>query len=351
MHQPKCDDLDYIQFLIAAQKVFSCTEAARCQPQDNDQAPAHDAFTRLLSRRPPDTEALWQEAQALVAPETGLLILDDTTLDKPHARHMELVTRHWSGKHRRVVSGINLLTLLWTDGHLHASGHQASVPCDCRVYDKPLEQGQTKNQHFCDLITTAKARGFAPRFVCFDSWYSSLDNLKVIRNCQEPEEPDAWHWFTRLKHNCQVNPDGAGNVAVDAIDIPAHGRQVHLKGYGFIKVFRSVAPNGDAEFWATSDLALTHAQRQTLERQCFAIENYHRGLKQCCGVERAQVRKAAAQKYHILLSLRAFVRLEAHRLHTGRSWYETKTAIIRDAIRQYLARPNVLLVTTIKPTA
>ena len=29
---------------------------------------------------------------------------------------MELVTRrHWSGKPRRVVPGVNLLTLLWTD--------------------------------------------------------------------------------------------------------------------------------------------------------------------------------------------------------------------------------------------
>ena len=45
-----------------------------------------------------------------------MLVLDGTTLDKPHARKMELVTRHWSGKHGRVVRGINLLTMLWTDG-------------------------------------------------------------------------------------------------------------------------------------------------------------------------------------------------------------------------------------------
>jgi putative transposase len=57
MNPCKCDELDYIHFLIAAQKVFSCTEAARSQPEDSD-APAHDAFTRLLTRQPPDTEAL-----------------------------------------------------------------------------------------------------------------------------------------------------------------------------------------------------------------------------------------------------------------------------------------------------
>ena len=52
MNPPKCDDLDYIHFLIAAQKFFfTCTEAARCQPK-GEKAPAHDAFTKLLSRKP-----------------------------------------------------------------------------------------------------------------------------------------------------------------------------------------------------------------------------------------------------------------------------------------------------------
>ena len=53
MNPARCDDLDYIHFLIAAQKVFTCTEAARCAPE-GERAPAHDAFTRLLQRQPPD---------------------------------------------------------------------------------------------------------------------------------------------------------------------------------------------------------------------------------------------------------------------------------------------------------
>jgi hypothetical protein len=70
MNPPKCDDLDDIHFLMAAQKVFTCTEAARCQPE-GQHFPAHDAFTRLLRRQPLDTEALWQEAKAFVEPRGG----------------------------------------------------------------------------------------------------------------------------------------------------------------------------------------------------------------------------------------------------------------------------------------
>lgn len=330
MNSPRCDAHDYIQFLLAAQRVFTCTEAARSQPE-GEQAPAHDAFTRLLRRQPSDTEALWQEVQGLVRRDAGVLVLDDTTLDKPYARKMELVTRHWSGKHRQVVLGINILTLLWSDG-------EALIPCDFRLYDKPMG-GHTKNEHFRAMLAAAKARGFAPTFVLFDSWYASLENLKAVHAY-------GWHWLTQLKGNRWVNPDGAGNVAVETVGVPPEGRVVHLRGYGFIRVFRTVAPNGDVEYWATNHLGMTKAQREVLERQAWGIETYHRGLKQYCGVEKAQVRKAEAQRQHIHLAIRAFVRLEVHRLRTGMSWFEAKTTIVRSAIRQYLAHPQYLLPAT-----
>lgn len=321
MNRPKCDDLDYIHFLIAAQRVFTCSEAARCQPE-GDQAPAHDAFTRLLQRQPPDTAALWQEAKAFVNLRQGLLILDDTTLDKPYARRMDLVTYHWSGKHQGVVKGIALLTLLWTAG-------QALIPCDFRVYDKP-QGGQTKNDHFQQMLQQAKKRGFAPECVLMDSWYAGLENLKRIRDL-------GWLFLTRLKGNRLVNPDGQGNVPIGGVEIPGEGRVVHLRGFGFVKVFRTVSKDGDAEHWATNDLGMSEEERAALARQGWGIEAYHRGLKQCCGVEKAQVRKAVALLNHLLLSIRAFLRLEAYRLKVGVSWYEAKTAIVRDAIRTYLA--------------
>jgi hypothetical protein len=97
-------------------------------------------------------------------------VVDDSTLDKPHARHMDLVYRHWSGKHKRTVWGINLITLLWTDGG-------AKLPVDCRLSNVPKDDID-KNQHFRHMLKTAKERGFWPDYVSFDSWYSGLDNLK-----------------------------------------------------------------------------------------------------------------------------------------------------------------------------
>ena len=76
------------------------------------------------------------------------------------------------------------------------------------------------------------------------------------------------------------------------------------------------------------------------------IEEYYRGVKQFCGIERAQHRSAVAQRNHIGLALRAFLRLEGHRLRTGTSWFEAKTAIIREAVRAYLAQPLYIQVST-----
>ena len=301
----------------------------------------------------------------MVERDEGLLILDDTTLDKPYANKIEHVTWHWSGKHGKVVKGINLLTLLWRGSAEDDSSEEESeeedpgkasrephVPCDFRLYE---EDGKTKNEYFRDMLDRAAEREFAPEIVLFDSWYSGLDNLKKVRALE-------WTFLTRLKKNRKVNPDDSFNRRIENVPIPEDGRVLHLKGFGFVKVFRTGSTDGDAEektaeektaeektaeedetetvqYWATNDLEMTEDRREELARRAWGVETYHRRLKQYCGVERSQHQSIRAQHNHIQMSIRAFLRLELHRVQTALSFYESKTAIIRDAIRAYLADP------------
>jgi len=329
MNPPKCNEYDYINFLTAAPRVFSCTEAGKVQPDQECRA-SHDSINRLLYRLSPDTETLRCEA----APFTdagGFLLLDDSTSDKPYAEKIQMVTYHWSGKHHSVVKGINLVTLLWTDGDAH-------IPCDYRIYHKESD-GKTKNDHFVDMLYKAKERGACPRYVLFDSRYSGIENLKLIRNL-------GWQWFTQLKANRSVNPDGNGNVALSEAVISESGSVVHLKGYGFIKVFGIAAKDGSTEYRATSDTDIDELSRLQLSDFSWRIEEYHRGLKQFCGAERSFVRLAGAQRNHIGLAIRAFLRFEIVSLRTGLSWFEAKIRIIRDAIKAYLANPIYALQAT-----
>ncbi len=56
-----------------------------------------------------------------------------------------------------------------------------------------------------------------------------------------------------------------------------------------------------------------------LESPFWCINEYHLGLKQCCGRERYQVRSAHGQRALFGISLRVFLRQEANRLNTGTS--------------------------------
>lgn len=324
MSTPKVTATEFIDFLIATPAQATATEAERTQPETADPA-AHDAYTRLLHRLEPDSEALWIEVQPEVCRTSGVLVLDDSVLDKPYARKMDLVHHMWSGKQQRVVQGIDLLTLLWTDGDRH-------LPCDYRIYDKPND-GLSKNDHFGDLLRVAHERGFTPECVLFDGWYSSLENLKRLQTL-------GWKWLTRLKSNRRVNPDRTGLRAVSVCDIAATGTVVHLEGYGLIKVFRIVAKDGTTAHWATSDLELDELDRLRLADASWRIEEYHRGLKQVTNVERCQCRKGVAQRGHIGLALRAFLVIERWCFHTGMNWLSAKWAIVRDAVRAYRTHPH-----------
>ena len=80
------------------------------------------------------------------------------------------------------------------------------------------------------MLQKAKERGFAPEYVLI---------LKLVASF-------GWFFLTRLKSYRLVNPDGKGNQPICEVDIPAKGQVVHLKGFGFVKVFRTVSKDGGA---------------------------------------------------------------------------------------------------------
>lgn len=165
---------------------------AQQKPQEatlskKDNPIAHDAYTHLLQRLPPNSKALWSDVQVCIQPKQGVLIVDNSTLDKPHTSKMALVAKLWSGKHHQVVKGITLISLVWTENAEYRS------LCDYCIYNIGVD-GVEKNH----MLDVAQTRGFAPEMVLFDSWYSSLDSLKHIRK-------KGWHGLTRLKKNHKVS--------------------------------------------------------------------------------------------------------------------------------------------------
>ena len=97
INPPKCSNFDYINFLIASSRVFSCIKASKCIFVDSISSPR--LFYSVSSK------ALWEEVKNLFTPEVCFLIIDDTVLDKPYSKCMDLVYRQLSGKHHQIVIG------------------------------------------------------------------------------------------------------------------------------------------------------------------------------------------------------------------------------------------------------
>ena len=80
-------------------------------------------------------------------------------------------------------------------------------------------------------------------------------------------------------------------MGLGAVEVSEEGRQVHLRGYAYIRVIRTISKDGGVAHWATNDLTMRVQQRGSLARQAWGIGVYHRGIKQFCGVENPRLAK------------------------------------------------------------
>ncbi len=279
---------------------------------------SHDSISRWLQATKQTPNKVWQEASKFISKDSScLLICDDTILSKKHSKKIELVRYQYSGAEHDIVAGIGLVNLVW-----YGIDEEQAIPVDYRVYDKETD-GKTKNTHFCDMLYSAKARGITPKAVVFDAWYGSLKNLKTVRD-------HGWTWVTNLRKNRKVNRD----VILESLDIPDAGLKVHLRGYGWIKVFKFVAKNGRIDYLATNMENPTRSEIEKIMKERWSVEVYHRELKQTCGIQRCQSRSGRSQRNHICLSILAWLDKHRRRLQEKISFYTQDWNLIKSAVNE-----------------
>jgi hypothetical protein len=326
MSRHKCDKELYKAFLQASCIRYSGLALSEVSPDKL----SHDSVSRWLKKsssslRPKE---IWQISKRYIQKnEPCLLICDDTILDKHRSKYIDLVHYQYSGNAHNIIAGIGMVNLLW-----YGLNNQEALPIDYRIYAKEID-GKTKNKHFQEMLKLAKRRGLTPEAIVMDSWYSSLDNLKMIRDLN-------WIWIAGLKKNRKVNR----NQTLESLDIPEEGLKMHLRGYGWVMVFRFEAKNGRTDYTATN---MDNPSRSIVEgflRSRWSIEVYHRELKQTCGIESCQARTGRAQRNHIFLSIAAWLDRHRRKSLEGESFYQQQWNEIKKAISAELQR--IFLLTT-----
>lgn len=90
------------------------------------------------------------------------------------------------------------------------------------------------------MIQATDERRFRPVCVIFDFWYSNIGNRKLILSSK-------LHWCTRLKSNRRVNQEDPNNSQISEMMIPPEGYIIHLHQYGFVKIFRIIRSEREAD--------------------------------------------------------------------------------------------------------
>ena len=298
------------------------------------QTVSHDSVNRFLERERYEPKDLFDDEKDNIEMAGGTLSVDDSVLDKPYSdpKKADLIDNFWSGKHHRVVKGINLITLFYTDIH------SLSVPVNYRIYDK--KAGKTKNDYFKEMLLEVLDWGLKPAWATGDSWYSSLPNLKFLRK-------QGLNFMFGVESNRRISIKRGQYIQIQTLeDWDDNGRTVYLKDYGMVKVYRQLYKKAYRYYIvSTAELdnleAVTRIDFERIHGSHWSIERYHRALKQVCNIEKFQVRKEHQVRNHIFCAIKSFIKLELMKSSKKIAhWYEVKRDLFVNVIREFVNKGN-----------
>lgn len=323
----RCNEDIYISYLLSDPQYTSCTRLAEIM-----ETVSHDSVNRFLERENFEPKDLYDEEKEKIELVGGVLSVDDSVLDKPYSdpNKAAFIDWFWSGKHKRTVKGINLVTLFYTDIH------GISVPVNYRIVDK--KSGKTKNDYFKEMLMEVLSWGLLPAWVTGDSWYSSLENLKFIRKQQ-------LNFMFGIENNRIVSETRGEYMQIQKFEgwSSENSATLYLKDYGMVKVFRQLYKNAYRYYiMSTANLenleSVTRVDFERVHDAHWSIERFHRAIKQVCNVERFQVRNENPIKNHVFCAIKAFVKLEFMRLNKEIAhWYEVRRELYVKVIRDYIS--------------
>ena len=201
------------------------------------------------------------------------------------------------------------------------------------------------------LIRAVSEKGIKARNVLFDTWYASVENLKLLQRLN-------LYFVTTLKSNRKVTlSQESGYVHLQDIVWTAEqlvlGILIKLKDHPYlVRLFKIVATNGDVE-WAITNKGVNNdtdgnppspitaydVQKESAVR--WQIEQMHRELKQLVGSERCQCRKARSQRNHIACCYQAWLSLKLAAKGKAMTIYAAHADLWRNYLKQELRSPQI----------
>ena len=307
---------------------------------------SHDQITRFLAKGNYDSKYLWQQVKPMVQELTNskeeiVLSFDDSIEEKYYSDPSELICWHYDHVFNRSVKGVNFLTAL-----VNVAGMR--LPCavefvkkdkwvtDAKTGKQKRQSTKTKNELYREMLLKCNTN-FRFDYVANDSWYSSVENMKLIK------EELCVNFVMALKANRKValslEDKNANNyISIESLQPGQQTVEIWLEELDFpLLLVKQVFKNEDDTvgelYLACSDLSLSYERITTIYKRRWGVEEYHKSVKSNVGFAKSPTHTIKTQTNHFILSILAYTKLEWLKERNQMNHFAMKTKIYQAALK------------------
>lgn len=302
---------------------------------------SHDQVTRFLNGELMGSKALWRYVKSVVrqheTPTGGVLIMDDTIEEKPYTDENLINAWHYSHAEDRTLKGINLVSCLVRYGEVRISINYEVVQkdvhyCELKTRKEVRQASRDKNEMFRDFVAMAIHNGVRFGHVLADNWFASKENMMYIHKKKK-------HFIFGLKTNRLVATSkqearGGHFQKLESLNFGEHeAKTLWLRDVFFpVQVAKIIFRNEDGStgilYLVSNDISLDHDRLWEVYQKRWAIEEFHKSIKQNASLERSPTRTVRSQCNHIFASMVAYCKLEMLRIKTSLNHFALKYKLI-----------------------
>lgn len=339
----------YTDYLITSTKYTTATGLSKIF----DGKFSHDDVTRFLSTENLDNKRLWKFIKPFlrsVEKNNSVLIVDDTIFEKPYTDQSEINTYHYDHSKGRSLIGINAVNLIHETDGIRLPLSMSIVHKNKIVIEKGKEKRKssiTKNEIFQEQFIQAVHNEVSFETVLGDIWFGNNKNMELITSkCKEFIMPIKTNRLVSLFDSNNENKKEYGSV--NSLKLKkSKPVKIWLKGYNTPlllckQVFKNKDKSTGTLYLVASDLTATYSKITTTYKRRWAVETYHRSLKNNTSVCASPTKTIKTQCNHIYASVMAFVKLEVIKIKNVVNHYALKSKLYLEGTKAAFKQLNII---------
>jgi Transposase DDE domain len=355
MKRLKLMDL-YTDFLTSSPNIASALFFAKML---KDQY-SHDSITRMLAQPELDQKAYWKSIKKIVRRieiDDGVISIDDFIEHKPHSTENDLICYHYDHCSGQSVKGINIVSFTYVNREVEP---KIKLPIGFELIrkdqivtkmvkdkrsgkfvEKTSRQASIgKNELLRSrLKTLTHQNNVRFRYVAFDTWYSSSENMNFIVQDLKKDFVSAIKDNRLISFEVDKEAKQQQWLSVSKAEIePNCPYRIKLKKVPFTlilmkKVYKNLNGTVGVQYLVSSDTELDADTLSAIYKDRWSSEDVHRSLKQNAALEKMPAKMERSQANHIFASMIAQTKLECIKIATKKNHYALKRNILIEALR------------------